>query len=147
MGDPDIPLVFPPSSPAPDTHDFDDDKENGKLSDNGTTESKKNSKNPRRQEESDSEIISDSLYVLDDGAGISVDLENDESFKKFQQAVGIEETLFDLTLNIVENPNESRSPGTCFNCGATHTLAQCSLPRDPRRISKNRVLFDTIPPA
>lgn len=155
MAEPDIPLVLPPPPPAPDlvTIDSDDEKvngekEDGELSDHGpktpTNESKKKKNSKKLRRDSDIEVISDSLYVLDDGgADVVYDLDDDAGFQALQQAVGIEETSFDLTLNITETPKDTRSAGTCFNCGGAHTLAECILPRDHKRISRNRNAFSS----
>lgn len=127
------------------TLDSDGDKESGEISDNSGTpkngseinNNSQTSQQSRHESDSDIEIIGDSLYVLDDdGAGISVNLEDDQQFEALQHAVGIKETAFDLTLNIKEVPKNTRR--TCFNCGGTHTIAECNLPHDQRRISKNR---------
>jgi hypothetical protein len=57
-----------------------------------------------------------------------------------KEAAGIDDDL-DITLNVSETPKATRRSGTCFNCGGPHTLAECTIPHDRRKINRNRQSF------
>ena len=139
MGEPDIPLVFPHLPSHPDVKlEADFDEEDAELHNNDSKENNyQTSEKSERQLESQNDMISNDLYVLDDGADVSFNLDDDDEFAAFQRAVGI------LKVNLPERPKNTHRVGTCFNCGGAHTIAECNLPHDRRRVNKHRNVFSS----
>uniref|UniRef100_A0AC35EX84 PSP proline-rich domain-containing protein n=1 Tax=Panagrolaimus sp. PS1159 TaxID=55785 RepID=A0AC35EX84_9BILA len=161
------PLLPPPPPPPVITLDDDDDddekKEDGELSDEGSNEikPKANRRKPKKSkkkkdeevipdtpaEGSDIECVGDNIFDIDDngaddeGLDSTMNIDDDEYFKKIQQASGIYDGDLDITINIAETPKANRGQGTCFNCGGPHVLGDCTLPHDRRKINKNRQSF------
>uniref|UniRef100_A0A914Z474 PSP proline-rich domain-containing protein n=1 Tax=Panagrolaimus superbus TaxID=310955 RepID=A0A914Z474_9BILA len=150
-----------PPPPPPPIITIDDDekpKEDGELSDEDSREAKPipyRIKSKKKEENipdtpaegSDIEVIGDNLYDIDDngcdddGLDITMNIDDDEVFKKMQKAAGINNDDIDISINITETPKATRGQGTCFNCGGPHTLAECTAPHDRRRINRNRQSF------